>query len=174
MSYSTTTLALLGALLFGAGCSSDKDVEPERRFISFQMNGKIMLSEQRNMVYYVPGNKSDTDPTNDKAQMLIQGYTYDKDAVLIHIMGDDVVIKPGVYTNNQPGNAFTIEKFPTMEFIRADETTGTWSVTIHQVKDNLVIGEFSGTAVSMDQGTIHQLTRGYFKLKCPTEAAIEY
>lgn len=165
MSLPVIKTALAGVLLFAAGCSSDKDVEPVRRFISFQMNGEVILSEQRNMVYYAPGNITDTDPSNDQAQMLIQGYTDKKDAIYIHILGDADQLKPGTYTSNLPGNAFNMEKFPSMEFLRADETSGNWSVHIHQVKDGLVIGEFAGTAISMDQGTIHPITAGYFKLK---------
>lgn len=170
MSQLLTKTALLAALLFGAGCSGDDDAEPNRRFISFQMNGKVMLSEQRNMVAYSPGNTADTDPTNDNAQMLIQGYTYNKDAINIYIVGNGPELTPGVYNNAQPGNAFTLEKFSTMELLRADESTGDWNIIIYEVKDNLVIGEFQGTAVSMDQGTVHTITRGYFKLKYQTTA----
>ncbi|WP_109699719.1 hypothetical protein [Chitinophaga deserti] len=166
MYQSASKLALFAALLFtAAGCSSDKDVQPERRFISFQMNGKIMLSEQRNKAAYRPGNLSDTDPTNDQANLLIMGFTYGKDVISIEITGAGEQLTPGVYTSDQPGNAFLLEKFSTIELIKADETTGSWSVTIHQVKDGLAIGEFTGVAVSQDMGTIHPITAGYFKLK---------
>ncbi len=171
MPQTITKIALLAALIFSAGCSSDDKAEPNRRFISFQMDGKVMLSEQKNMVSNQLGNTSDTDPINDNASMLIQGYTAGKDAINIHIMGNGPAITPGVYTNNQPGNAFTMEKFVSMDLLLADETTGSFSVTIHQVKDDVVIGEFMGTAVSQDQGTIHVISRGYFKLKYQTTVA---
>ncbi|WP_298716257.1 hypothetical protein [Chitinophaga sp.] len=158
------TLALLTVLLFSAGCSSETE-EPDRRFISFRMNDEIMLSEQTNLAYYSPGDITDTDPTNDKAQLLIQGATGTKDVVYIHVLAHDDKLVPGVYTNAQPGNAFTMERFPSKEFLKADETSGTWSVTVHRVTGDLVEGEFLGTAVSMDLGTIHTISHGYFKVK---------
>lgn len=160
-------LILLGVAAFAlllAACKDDTDVTPQRKFISFKMDNKVMLSEQVHRAFYSPGDLTDADPGNDHSEMLITGYSYNRDVINIRITSMDPEIRPGVYTNVAPGTEMIMEMNPSLELIGADYNFGDLKVTVHQLKDSVVTGEFSGTLVSMDDGSLKTITDGYFKV----------
>ncbi|MRG47733.1 hypothetical protein GFS24_21600 [Chitinophaga sp. SYP-B3965] len=162
-----TKLTLLGIAAFAlllTACKDDTDVAPQRKFISFKMDNAVVLSEQVHRVFYSPGNLSDADPDNDHSEMLITGYTYNRDAINIRITSPYPTLTPGVYTNATYGTEMIMEMNPSLELIGADYNFGNLSVTIHEMKDSTVVGQFSGTLVSMNDGSLKQVTDGYFKL----------
>lgn len=161
-------LAALAVMVMLAACQGKEqsEVEPKRRFISFKMDGKVALSEQSNRAYYMPGNTTDADPTNDHATMLITGYTYNRDVVNIRLSSPEAELKPGrTYTNNTPGNLFAMEMFPDFELLTADEDYGSLTVQVLDMKDSVISASFSGAMVSMDDGSIRIISDGYFKMK---------
>lgn len=160
-------LTLLGAaalLSLLAACKSDEDVAPRRKFISFKMDDKVVLSEQIHRAYYSPGTLTDADPSNDHAELLITGYSYQKDIINIRVTSPLPAITPGVYQNTTAGTAMLMEMNPSLELITADDQFGDLTVTIHELKDSLVIGQFSGTLVSLDDGSLKTVKDGYFKV----------
>ncbi|WP_346317422.1 hypothetical protein [Chitinophaga sp. YIM B06452] len=161
-------LAALAAMVMLAACQGkdQSEVEPKRRFISFKMDGKVALSEQSNRAYYLPGNTTDTDPSNDQATMLITGYTYTRDVINIRLTAPEAELKPGrTYTNGTPGNLFAMEMFPDFELLTADEDYGSLTVQVLSMKDSVISANFSGAMVSMDDGSMKIVTDGYFKMK---------
>lgn len=160
-------LATMAAITMLAACSGkdQSEVEPKRRFISFKMDGKVNLSEQSNRAYYTPGNTTDADPGNDRAQMLIAGYTYTRDVVNIQLSANGPELTPGIYSNTVPGNLMAMEMHPTFELLTADNTYGTLTVQVLSMKDSVISANFTGSMVSMDDGSIRVITDGYFKMK---------
>lgn len=160
-------LSLLGVAVFAlllAACKDNKDVQPQRKFISFKMDSAVVLSEQVNRALYSPGDLTDADPSNDHSEMLITGYSYKRDVINIRITSPNPQITPGVYHNTTFGTEMIMEMNPTLELIGADQNFGDLTITIHQLKDSVVVGEFSGTLVSMDDGSLKQINDGYFKV----------
>lgn len=160
-------LSLAGAaafLLLLAACKSDEDVAPRRKFISFKMDNQVVLSEQTHMTYYSPGNLTDTDPDNDQAELLISGYSYKKDVINIRVTAPAQHIVPGVYRNTTPGTSMLMELNSSFELIAADEQFGDLTVVIREMKDSVVVGQFSGTLVSLDDGSLKTIKDGYFKV----------
>ena len=160
-------LAVMAACTVLAACKGKElsDVEPKRRFISFKMDGKVNLSEQSNRAYYTPGNTSDADTSNDRAEMLITGYTYTRDVINIKLTGPGPQLTPGLYTNSLPGNLIAMEMQPTFELLTADELYGSLIVQVLDMKDSVISANFSGAMVSMDDGSMRIITDGYFKMK---------
>lgn len=157
-----------GAVICGitllAACSSDEDVMPKRKFISFKMDTAVVLSEQSNSAFYSPGNTTDADPSNDHAELLITGYSYGKDVINIRVTTPDSIVTPGTYTNTYPGTSMTMEMSNTLDIITADELYGNLTVTVHQVQDSLAIGQFSGTLVNTTDGSLKTIRDGYFRV----------
>ncbi|QEH40530.1 hypothetical protein [Chitinophaga sp. XS-30] len=155
---------VIASLLLLAACKSDEDVAPRRKFISFKMDDAVVLSEQTHRAYYAPGILTDTDPDNDHAELLITGYSYQKDVINIRVTTPLPAITPGVYRNTTPGTAMLMEMNPSFELITADDQFGELTVTIHELKDSVVVGQFNGTLVSLDDGSLKQIRDGYFKV----------
>lgn len=151
-------------LLLLAACESNEDVTPTRKFISFKMDNKVVLSEQSHRAYYSPGNLTDTDPSNDLAELVISGYSYEKDVINIRVTSASADITPGVYRNTAPGTGMVMEMSSTLELITADDQFGDFTIIIHELKDSLVTGQFNGTLVSEDDGSLKTVKDGYFKV----------
>ncbi|MGX5818539.1 hypothetical protein ACWKWU_10105 [Chitinophaga lutea] len=156
------SLIALAFCLVLAACSDNADVQPERRFISMKLDGKVMLSEQRSAALYLPGDLTDSDPDNDRAEMLVSGYSYARDAINIHLLSDGPTLTPGVYTGVNV--AMAMEMNADLDWIEANEGVGDLVVKIHQVQDSVVIGEFSGNLVSIFDGSVKSVRDGYFKM----------
>ncbi|WP_157986443.1 hypothetical protein [Chitinophaga alhagiae] len=154
--------ALCGLMLLTA-CSDDA-VEPKRKFISFKLDNGVLLSEQRNSAYYMPGDLTDADPANDYSQLLVAGYSYGQDVINIRVFSEQPQITPGVYSNMMGGTAMFLEEKATGDRLVADDNYGNITVVIHQVYDSLAIGEFSGNLVNMTDGSIKAVNDGYFKM----------
>lgn len=159
-----TLLVVAAFALFLAACKDDTDVTPQRRFISFKMDNKVVLSEQIHRAFYSPGDLTDADPGNDHSEMLITGYSYERDVINIRITSLSPQITPGVYRNTSPGTEMIMEMNPSLELVGADYNYGDLTVTVHQLQDSVVVGEFSGTLVSMDDGSLKTIKDGYFKV----------
>lgn len=160
-------LTLLGIAAFAlllAACKDDTDVTPQRKFISFKMDNAVVLSEQVHRAFYSPGDLTDADPDNDHSEMLITGYTYNRDAINIRITSPLPQLTPGVYTNATYGTEMIMEMNPSLELIGADYNFGDLTITIHDMKDSTVVGQFNGTLVSMADGSLKTVTDGYFKV----------
>ncbi|MBO9152491.1 hypothetical protein ACFOTA_09765 [Chitinophaga sp. GCM10012297] len=167
MPVKTSFLAIVAAITMLAACTGKEqsEVEPKRRFISFKMDGKVNLSEQSNRAYYTPGNTTDADPGNDQALMLITGYTYNRDVVNIRLSGTGPELKPGIYSNTIPGTLMAMEMYPSFELLTADKDYGTLTVQVLGMQDSVISASFSGSMVSLDDGSIRVISDGYFKMK---------
>lgn len=159
-----TLLAAAAFALLLAACKDDTDVTPQRKFISFKMDNKVVLSEQIHRAMHFPGDLTDADPSNDHSEMLITGYSYNRDVINLRITSPLPQITPGVYTNSTFGNQMIMEMNPSLELVGADDVFGDLTITIREVKDSVVVGQFNGTLVSMDDGSLKTITDGYFKV----------
>ena len=159
-----TLLAVAAFALLLAACKDDTDVTPQRKFISFKMDNKVMLSEQIHRAFYSPGDLTDADPTNDHSEMLITGYSYNRDVINLRITSPLPEITPGIYTNAEFGTEMIMEMNPSLELVGADYNFGDLAIKIHSMKDSTVVGEFYGTLVSMNDGSLKTISDGYFKV----------
>lgn len=157
-------MAVICSTMLLAACSTNPEVEPKRKFISFKLDDKVMLSEQRHSAYYTPGDLTDSDPANDYSELLVAGYSYDQDVVNLRVISDEPQIRAGVYTNALGGTAMIMEMKGTQELMVADEAYGNIVVIIHQIQDSVAIGQFSGNLVSLNDGSIKTVKDGYFKV----------
>lgn len=159
-----TLLAVAAFALLLAACKDDTDVKPARKFISFKMDNAVVLSEQTHQALYFSGDLTDADPSNDYSEMLIAGYSYNRDAIGIRITSELPQLTPGVYNNATSGTEMVMEMNPSLELISADYNFGDLTVTIHDMKDSVVTGQFSGTLVSMTDGSLKTITDGAFRM----------
>ncbi|RPE14015.1 hypothetical protein EGT74_11040 [Chitinophaga lutea] len=157
-------LAMLGSILLLAACSDSPDAQPKRKFISFKLDSSVLLSEQRNSAYYMPGNVTDSDPDNDYSQLMVAGYTDGKDVVNIRLFSDQPQITPGVYSNMLGGTAMFLEMKGTGDMLQADDDVGDITVILHQMADSVAIGQFSGNLINQTDGSIKTVKDGYFKV----------
>jgi hypothetical protein len=160
----SSLMAVICGLALLAACTEGSNVEPQRKFISFKLDSGVMLSEQRNAAYYMPGNVTDTDPTNDYSQLSLSGYSYNKDVINLRMYSDAPEITPGVYSNMDGGTAMFLEMKETGDILMANEMEGLITIVLQSVQDSVAIGQFSGNLVSISDGSIKTVKDGYFKL----------
>ncbi len=156
--------AIAATMLLMAACKNNEDVTPRRKFISFKLDDKVVLSEQSHSALYAPGDPADPNPQNHHAEMLITGYSYNKDVINIHITSPTTEITPGVYRNASTGNGFAMQMNLSREVITANDLFGDLTVTVHSMKDSVITGSFNGTLVSMDDGSLKTVKDGYFRM----------
>ena len=157
-------LAILSIVVLLTACKKDDAPETKRKFISFKLSDSVMLSEQRNSAYYMPGDVRDSDPSNDYSQLLIAGYTSGQDVVNLRLYSEGPEISPGVYSNAFGGTAMFLEMKKNSDVLQADEDFGNITIILHQMQDSVAIGQFSATLVSQTDGSIQAVKDGYFKV----------
>lgn len=158
-------LIATGTILLAA-CTKETAEEPQRKFMSFKLDGQVILSEQDHRAYYMPGILDDANPDNDESQMFMIGASYTQDAITLSITNENGAITPGVYHSSVPGNSMSFTLNPSQEELVANNIFGDLTVTILSMSsDSVLIGQFSGTLVSQDNGNIKTVKDGYFKVK---------
>jgi hypothetical protein len=153
---------LCTCILFNTACQEEK-VGPPRNFISFQLDNKVVLSENPQGLLTAP-NLTDNNPDNDYPTLLITGISYQGEMISFTLVSPTNIITPGLYESTKEGNGMTISAEGGVAVLGADNKTGMFSLTITSVTGNVIEGNFSGIIDNLYGGnTPKVLSKGSFR-----------
>lgn len=148
------------ALLLSA-CEKEHH-EEIRKFISFQMDTAFVIAENPKAVI-TRANLTDTDPNNDLDKLTITASGEVGEKVSITLIGSTEGLTRGVF-HSQDGNSLSVYyELPNVSQI-ADQTYGTFTLSINKVKDSLIEASFYGIAVdTLGAISPKPVTHGYLR-----------
>lgn len=136
---------LAGLVLLLSACSKN-DQEPLRKFISFQVEGEPILSENPTVLYTSP-NLTDTDPANDYPTLTFTAIGNHQENITIRVVAPDTFRIGSSYSVSQEGTGMVIT-FPTIpQQLEADTKGGAFTFTLTKARDSLIEGSFSGKLI---------------------------
>lgn len=131
------------ALLLSA-CEKEQH-EEVRKFISCQMDSIFFIGENPKAVI-TRADLTDTDPNNDIDKLTITASGEKAEKLNITLIGSSEGLDHGVF-HSQDGNKFSVYYDKNNVTQLADQTYGSFSLSIKNVRDSLIEAEFYGTVV---------------------------
>ncbi|TWV99052.1 hypothetical protein [Chitinophaga pinensis] len=154
-------LTIVCVALLVSACEKERH-EEIRKFVSFQMDSVFFIGENPKAVI-TKANLTDTDPNNDIDKLTITASGEQAEKLNITLIGTSEGLDHGVF-RSQDGNRFSVYyDEPNISQI-ADQTYGSFTLSISRIKDSLMEASFYGTAVDTS-GTFNPkpVTHGYIR-----------
>lgn len=134
-------IALSCTIALFAGCKKE-EAGPPRKFISFRLDEKIVLSEKPRALL-IPANLTDNDPTNDHTSLVLSGYSYKGELITFTLRTDAPMFLPGVYSSSTVGNSMSIELNDAgLTTLASDDEKGLLTVRVSEIKDSTIQASF--------------------------------
>ncbi|ASZ09883.1 hypothetical protein KTO58_26520 [Chitinophaga pendula] len=162
-------IALSCTVTLLAGCKKEED-GPPRKFISFRLDEKIVLSEKPRALL-VPANLTDNDPTNDHTSLVLSGYSYKGELITFTLHTDAPMFVPGVYSSTTAGNTMSVELNDTgLTTLVSDDEKGSLTVRILELKDSTIQASFDAVLEDLYEETPpRSVYNGFFRATMTTK-----
>jgi len=143
--------------------SCKKDDEVQRKFISFKLEGQVILAENP-IATFRPANLTDDDPNNDFPTITIKGKGNRDEDLTFTLISETAPFKTGTYLSTQRGNTMSVYYNDSSYALVADDTQGYLSFELNSAKDSLFEARFTGLlADSTGTIAIKPVTDGFVR-----------
>ncbi|SFD25073.1 hypothetical protein SAMN05518672_1011269 [Chitinophaga sp. CF118] len=146
---------------FASSCS--KEADPSRKFVSFQLDSLVVLSENPTAIL-TAANLTDTDPDNDYPSLKITGTGNHNETITFTLISETDSLRTGSYPSTQRGNGMAISYTESNSTLLADNTNGSLTFDIGDVQDSTIECYFVGSLVDTT-GVLsnRQVTNGFIR-----------
>lgn len=153
-------LLIFTLFILAAACSKTKDDSQKRKFVSMILDDGYALSE--NPAAMITYTDVSTDNPTGFPMLVLSGFTYQKNFFSFAITSLTSDLHPGTYVSGQSGNSFTmLDSLSNVS--TADESQGSFSLTIATIKDSVIQGTFNAVLIDNGTGNLHIVKNGAFR-----------